>query len=667
MALLTLTLLTASALTLAGENTSDEAVYQLGSLVVNPQTGANTQYQFNQHDLELLGARSLEDALRLTPSVNVRYGGDGTPRMDIRGLRTRQIKLLLNGIPFNSSFDGQFDPSLIPAFAIGRIDLNVGSSSVLYGDGGMAGVIDIKTRGATDGFKATSKLERGSDDFWQANGQVGYGDTDQDFFFGYGVRDRDGFSLSNDFNAPLSQTADNFQDNNTRLNSDNRRENLVFSYSRNVTEKLTLGVYASYLEGAYGKPPITLDNSVDDFASRARYERVESQRGYALQFGGDYDFNDNWTGRLWLFENQLDERTASYDDLNLNSITTNNTFRRKEETKTRGVHSQLIGFLPQTNSQIAFSIDHRNEDYDETGLNCTLGGGGGGGGGNQACPNTPLTETATDEDLSVRSYAVELTQPLIFDMTAVLGLAQHELSVAGGNDESTHSAQFSLSKPLNTVSTVYGTVARKVDAPTIRQLYEQGAGNLGLGFQRANHYEVGLKNRWQRGIFNVAFWQSDIKDFIERDDDTRQFQNRDELRFNGIDLEGGYRFSEKLTVNVGLGFLDAEDKSQNAINQRLQYRPTHKASLQAIYQITPAWQLAGDIVRIGSQNNLNGADRIKLDSFELVNTRLKYTLPSQAADIYVGVENLFDEDYETSYGFPQPGRFLYTGLNIRWN
>jgi outer membrane cobalamin receptor len=50
-----------------------------------------------------------------------------------------------------------------------------------------------------------------------------------------------------------------------------------------------------------------------------------------------------------------------------------------------------------------------------------------------------------------------------------------------------------------------------------------------------------------------------------------------------------------------------------------------------------------------------------------VNTRLKYTIPNGDADVYVGVENLFDEDYETSYGFPQAGRFIYTGLNLRWN
>ena len=223
-----------------------------------------------------------------------------------------------------------------------------------------------------------------------------------------------------------------------------------------------------------------------------------------------------------------------------------------------------------------------------------------------------------------------------------------------------------MSKPLTDVTTVYTTIARKVDAPTIKQLYEQDSGNRTLGFQRAKHYEIGVKNRWQRGSIDIAFWQSDINDFIERDEITDLYENRDELRFKGVDISGSYDVTTTLRMNASLGLLDAEDKSSDAVTEHLQYRPTHKATLQAIYQIKPDWQLSGDITRVGSQNYFNRSIRAKLDSFELVNTRLKYTIPSGIADLYVGVENVFDEDYQTSYGFPQAGRFIYTGLNIRW-
>src|SRR5579883_3224034 len=56
--------------------------------------------------IEDAGARTLDQALRLAPGVYVRDGGgDGIPRIDIRGFRTRNILLLIDGIPYNSSFD----------------------------------------------------------------------------------------------------------------------------------------------------------------------------------------------------------------------------------------------------------------------------------------------------------------------------------------------------------------------------------------------------------------------------------------------------------------------------------------------------------------------------------------------------------------------------------
>jgi vitamin B12 transporter len=31
-------------------------------------------------------------------------------------------------------------------------------------------------------------------------------------------------------------------------------------------------------------------------------------------------------------------------------------------------------------------------------------------------------------------------------------------------------------------------------------------------------------------------------------------------------------------------------------------------------------------------------------------------------NFYLGADNVFDEDYEESYGFPQAGRFIYGGV-----
>jgi outer membrane cobalamin receptor len=97
----------------------------LGEIIVRERQPAvadlSTEHVVDAPEIEWRNDRTLADVLELVPGINVRTGGQGIPRIDIRGLRTRQAKLLVNGVPFNSTFDGQYDPELIPAGEIARV------------------------------------------------------------------------------------------------------------------------------------------------------------------------------------------------------------------------------------------------------------------------------------------------------------------------------------------------------------------------------------------------------------------------------------------------------------------------------------------------------------------------------------------------------------------
>ena len=106
-----------------------------------------TTRRIGRAEIEARNARTLDEALRLLPGIYVRTGGDGTPRIDVRGFRSRHVLLLINGVPSNSTADGQFDPARISTNAIREIKVSYGSSSVLYGDNALAGVIEMTTDG----------------------------------------------------------------------------------------------------------------------------------------------------------------------------------------------------------------------------------------------------------------------------------------------------------------------------------------------------------------------------------------------------------------------------------------------------------------------------------------------------------------------------------------
>jgi outer membrane cobalamin receptor len=117
-----------------------------------------TTRRITRAEIEARSARTLDEALKLVPGLYVRTGGDGTPRIDMRGFRSRHVLLLVNGVLVNSTADGQFDPARISTDSIREIKVSYGSSSVLHGDNAMAGVIEITT--TDDRPDATFEVER---------------------------------------------------------------------------------------------------------------------------------------------------------------------------------------------------------------------------------------------------------------------------------------------------------------------------------------------------------------------------------------------------------------------------------------------------------------------------------------------------------------------------
>ncbi len=215
-----------------------------------------------------------------------------------------------------------------------------------------------------------------------------------------------------------------------------------------------------------------------------------------------------------------------------------------------------------------------------------------------------------------------------------------------------------------------------MDAPTIRQLYDPPrinngvltpSGNPDLAFERAHHIEVGIKNQWQQAALNIALYQARVRDFIEREEGA--FINKDLLVFRGMDISAIYTPTSNLVLRTDLGLLDAKDRSANTSSTVLQYRPEYKLTLDADYRMTSRWVFNTRYQHIGRQAYFSRADASEyqyLSSYGVVSTRLSYLMPGDMGSYYLGVDNLLDKDFVTSYGFPQQGRFIYTGLTLNW-
>jgi outer membrane receptor protein involved in Fe transport len=353
-------------LSAAQARAAEETVYPFGETItvvgdrIRLADEIATVETVTAEEIERRGARNLEEAIALLPGVYVRQGADGVPRVDIRGLRTRNIILLQDGVPLNSTYDGQFDPAALPVENIASIRVVKGTSSVLYGPGGNAGIIEITTRAGGETTRGSAWFETQTPEAWLARGGISGKVGGVGVSLAGSSYDRKSFDLPDDFEPT------DLQPTQERVNSDREdrslQGNLVFG-----ERGRGLGITLAYREGEYGKPPTTVSNRDSDYANRARYERAEFDL-FSAQAAGDIALGESATLRPTLFFNRGSELTNGYDDAGYDSQDKSGAFSEDATTEILG------GGLLATMSLgervlLSLSANGREESWDANGFN----------------------------------------------------------------------------------------------------------------------------------------------------------------------------------------------------------------------------------------------------------------------------------------------------------
>jgi iron complex outermembrane receptor protein len=93
--------------------------------------------------MRLPAAPTLEQVFRALPLLHVRRNSRGEAEISARGSDSRQVAVLVDGVPLTLAWDGRVDASVIPANAIQRIGFVRGLSSMLYGPNVLGGVVEL--------------------------------------------------------------------------------------------------------------------------------------------------------------------------------------------------------------------------------------------------------------------------------------------------------------------------------------------------------------------------------------------------------------------------------------------------------------------------------------------------------------------------------------------
>jgi outer membrane receptor protein involved in Fe transport len=247
------------------------------------------------------------------------------------------------------------------------------------------------------------------------------------------------------------------------------------------------------------------------------------------------------------------------------------------------------------------------------------------------------------------------------------GVVYHHLEGEGlGHDAA--GASLGAYVELTSSSRVRAAYAHRFRFPTLRQLFDAAAGNPRLDVETADIYEVGYDyTPVSRATVGVTLFRAEARDFIERPQGAVLFENAERYRFQGVEFEATLRPAARVFARARYTWLDAEDRTPGREGGRLQYRPRHVLGGELRYDAGGGLAAAASLQYIADQiyeTRREPLVQADLPDFALLGARIEQRIGGSPVELYLGVDNLLDDAYEESYGFPQAGRIMYLGVDL---
>ncbi len=190
-------------------------------------------------------------------------------------------------------------------------------------------------------------------------------------------------------------------------------------------------------------------------------------------------------------------------------------------------------------------------------------------------------------------------------------------------------------------------------APNLYQLYDPSFGNPELKAERALTHEFGFQYATGPTLLRTTVFSSRTRDLIIWNGSG--YSNIGKARNHGLELSASSHVAG-FDVHASLTLQNPKNK---VTGERLLRRAKTLGSL-ALSKGVGDWRFGGDVQYAGLRKD-GAAD---MPSYWLANLNVHYVL-DKTVTLYGRMENLFDRDYQTVYGYNQPSRGIFVG--IRWN
>lgn len=581
-------------------------------------------------DLRAQGIRFIGDALRQVPGSHVVQGGPfgAATSLFLRGGESDYVKVLVDGVPVNQP-GGFYDFATLTTDNVERIEVLRGPASVLYGSDAIVGVVQIVTRAGGAGIRGSAGGEGGSfgSARWEASA-LGGGDA-----------------------LGWSGGVSRFTSDGTyELNNRYRNTAASGRVRARVGDRTGLGVTGRYHDARYHFPTDVTGAPVD----RNQYTTDETG---SVALEASHGFSDAVEGQLLLARADIETGYENPAD-------------------------------PPPGPGFA-SSDHTSTDRTSADARLRLrlpAGIEGLAGGSFEAQRQRVTGAFNEGRNNWGLYA----------QASALPLSHLQLTAGGRVDENERfgtfwtwrAAALAFATPTTRLRASAGSGFKE---PNFFENFDSpfSVGNPDLRPERSFGAEAGIEQDLVRGVARLG-----LTGFVQRFRDLIQFTfvppepggpnyfNVAAANANGLEatLEGGWRrvrgsvsYTRLWTEVTDAGF-DAGEAATFVEGERLLRRPDE--ALTAVLEGTVAdrvrlgatltWAAPRDDIRFGQFPE--PSQRVELPSYATLDLSTVVTaLPGRrgrpSLQLTARVENVFDERYEQSVGFPARPRGIFVGLS----
>jgi vitamin B12 transporter len=585
-------------------------------------------------ELEALGDTQLSEALRSLAGVSFAQGGPPGARSQVtlRGGGPEYVSDYVDGILVTdpSATEMSFDNfGGLTTGSIRRIELLRGSQSALYGGTAVAGVISITTIAGDEAPEGTAQsvtVQGGS----YGTAALDYTLTQRtgDLLLSLGAShvEGEGFSAGDENNG--NTEADPF-----------RHTRLSFGAEYAASESLTIGLNGFLEEGRNEIdefPFVGVPNDGtpgDDFAERA----ARGLRVWAEGEAGAW----SWSGSVAYYT--IDRKTGSVTVAPGNAASPVASYSAERTTFDASATREF-----GETWRLSFGADARLESATYSNL----------------ASGTQDTETIGGFVEATWSPTADL------DITGTLRFDEHS------NFGSYPTGRLAFVWRPTEALRIRGAAATGYRAPSLDELY--GAypafpffGNPDLTPEESESFEIGFDYTFAGGAeIGVTAFHLNVSDLITYVDCPRSppLFGCDPLTFgtlanapgtserSGVELTGMLPVSDAVTLTGAYTYTEA----RNAAGARLNNVPRHDLAFGLDADLSDRLHLAASAQYVADRAN-GSFDPQPYTDYTVVDTTFTYDLGDEV-EVFLRIENLFDEEYQTVSGFGTSDRAFYLGL-----